>query len=209
MRILLLSAATLIMSVSLMAQAGPRGRRGDGDGQNRPDRGPRIEELTDFLGLTEEQVESLGGVLQNRAQALRENMQMIREKQQAAREEIASDNPDPLRIGQLLLEAKNMQGAVRARNDEFVAAAQDVLDDIQKAKLSSLERMIEFQPEIRQAQALGLLPNQMGDFRLGGGPGGVGRPGPGGRGGPGGPGGPGGRRGGGRPGGPGPNANNQ
>lgn len=199
MRFFLLSAASLVLVAGLTAQNGPR-RPGGGDGDGRPDRGPRIEQLAEFLELSPEQVQELGAVMQSRAEAMRENMQMIREKQRAANEEMKSENPDPTLIGQLLLEARALQGAVRDRNDEFVAAAQDVLDDIQRAKLSSLERMVPFQAEIRQAQMLGLLANEEGNFRLGGGFAGPGRRGPGG------PGGRGGRRPGGRPG---PGGNNQ
>ncbi len=187
MRAFILTAATLVLSLSLVAQApGPRGRRGgnaNGDGEGmRPDRQPNIEQLADFLKLTDEQVTTLAGVLQSRGEAIRDNMQAIREKQTAAREELASDNPNPTLVGQLLLDAKSMQGVVKERTNEFVAAAQEVLDPIQKARLSSLGNMVPFQREVRQAQTLGLLPNEAGDFRLGGG-------GPGGRGGPGGPGG--------------------
>ena len=171
-----------IVSLSLSAQPGP-GRRGPRPSDGRPDaRGPRISQLAEFLSLDQSQLDALGQIQQSFRRAVRDNMQAIAEKRRQASESLASDSPDATLIGQLLVQAKQMEESVRSREDEFIQQTQAVLNDSQRTKLSSLARMIPFQSEIREAQGLGLLPGEDGEhhFRAGGpgGPGGRGPEGP-------------------------------
>ena len=171
MKLILTTATTLLLAASLMAQApGPRGRRGpDGERPERGDRGPRIEQLAEYLSLSEDQVAAVGEILIERRTAARENMQAIAEKRRAAMEELRGDNPNAPLVGQLLVEAKQMQGAVKADEAAYIARINDVLDSTQPAKLERLGGMVQYQREIREAQGIGLLPNEAGDVGLGGG----------------------------------------
>jgi|GEM_PF-2766271 len=171
MKLILTTATTLLLAAAMVAQTpGPRGRRGggpDGERPERGDRGPRIEQLTEYLSLTEDQVAAVGTILTERRTAARENMQAIAEKRRAAMEELKGDNPNAPLVGQLLVEAKQMQGAVKANEAEYIARIQGVLDSTQQARLERLSSMVEYQREIREAQGIGLLPNEAGDVGLG------------------------------------------
>ena len=163
-----------VLAVALSAQFGPgrRGPRPDGDRRQGPAT-PRIGQLAEFLMLDQTQLETLAQIQRNYRQAIRDNMQAIAEKRRQATESLASDSPDATLIGQLLVQAKQMEDSVRSREDEFIQQTQAVLNDSQRTKLSSLNRMVPYQTEIREAQSLGLLAGEDGEFHFrAGGPGG-------------------------------------
>ena len=157
----------IVLAAALSAQFGPgrRGPRPDGDGPKGPPPA-RIGQLAEFLALEDAQLESIARIQQDYRAAVRDNMQSIAEKRRQASESLASDAPDATLIGQLLVQAKQMEDAVRSREDEFIAQTQAVLTDGQKTRLSSLERMGPFQSEIREAQGLGLLAGEDGEFHF-------------------------------------------
>lgn len=195
MRLILTTLTTLILAATLIAQTpGRRGPRGDGERPERGERGPRLEQLSEYLSLTDEQRTAIGEVLTSRRTAARENMQAVAAKHREAMEELRSESPNAGLVGQLLVEAKEMRGAAKGTEDETIAQIRAVLNPTQQEQLSRLTSMVEYQREIREAQALGLLPNEEGEFNLGGdrgrrgGPGQRGPRGPRGRGGFGGPG---------------------
>jgi hypothetical protein len=88
------------------------------------------------------------------------------EKRRQAYESLASDSPDATLIGQLLVQARQMEDSVRSREGEFIERTQAVLTDAQKTKFSSLDRMVPYQTEIREAQGLGLLAGEDGELHL-------------------------------------------
>jgi len=206
MRFIASLAAVMVFSTVLAAQDGPRrGRRGGGEDGERQ-RGPRIEQLATLLQLDEGQVTQLGEIQAEQRQAMMENMRAAAEKRRAAQESLRSDNPDAGLVGQLLVEAEQLQGASKAARAQFNERSRAVLNDGQLAALAQLQSVASMQGELRQAIGLGLIEpagregDGPGAFRgRRGGPGGPGAR-SGGRGGPGGKagfrGGRGGRRGG-------------
>jgi Spy/CpxP family protein refolding chaperone len=166
-----ISLLVLIFALALSAQFGPGHRSPRIAGEEPGPRGPRLSQLADFLELDQTQLESIAAVQQSYREAVRDNMQAIAEKRRQASESLASDSPDATLIGQLLVAAKQLEDSVRSREGEFIAQTQAVLTEAQKTKLASLESMIPFQAEIREAQGLGLLAGEDGEahFHAGGG----------------------------------------
>lgn len=156
------SVLIAIAAATLSAQYGPRPDR------NRPQgpRGPRVSELADFLGLTPTQLETVAQIQRDYRNAVHDNLQAIAENRRQANVSLDSDSPDATLIGQLLVQAKQMEDSVRSREDEFISQMQAVLTDSQRTKLSSLDRMVPYQTEIREAQALGLLAGEDGELHL-------------------------------------------
>lgn len=154
-----------VLAATLSAQLGPRGPRPDVD---RPQghRGPRFGQLAEFLALDQAQLETIAQIQQSYRTAVRDNLQAIAEKRRQANESLASDSPDATLIGQLLVQAKQMEDSVRSREGEFIEQTLAALTDSQKTKLSSLDRMVPYQTEIREAQGLGLLTGEDGEFHL-------------------------------------------
>lgn len=166
MKRLLIPVLTLALAATLSAQfgPGPRGPRPDGDRPQGPP--PAILQLAEFLALDQTQLETLAQIQRTYREAVRDNLRAIADKRRQAGENLASDSPDATLIGQLLVQAKQMEDAVRSREDELIQQTQAVLNDSQKTKLSSLERMVPYQTEIREAQSLGLLAGEDGEFHF-------------------------------------------
>jgi Spy/CpxP family protein refolding chaperone len=156
----------LFLAAALCAQVGPGVGRGPGGNHRQGPPAPPIGELAEFLALSQPQLEAIARIRQDYRAAVRDNLQAIAEKRRQANETLAGDSPDAIRIGQLLVQAKQMEESVRSREGDFVQQTQAVLDESQRAKLSSLERMVPFQSEIRQAQGLGLLAGEDGEFHF-------------------------------------------
>jgi uncharacterized membrane protein len=164
---------TLVSTLVLSAQVGFGRRAPRIAGEEGSPPAPRLGQLTEFLGLDDAQLEAITQVRSDYRNAVGENMKTIGEKRRQAFESLASDSPDATLIGQLLVEAKDLEDSVKGREGEFIAKIQAVLTDSQKAQLATLEKMAPYQTEIREGQSLGLLPGEDGEVHLqGGGPGG-------------------------------------
>ena len=124
---------------------------------------------------------------------MREAMQTAMQKRREAQESLRRENPDPVLIGNLLVEAQQAQQAIRGTRDHFNERSRAVLNDSQLAALGQLQSLASMQGELRQARGLGLIGGELGED--GPGPGAFRGRGDPGRGGPGGPGGFRGRRG--------------
>jgi len=140
--------------------------------------GPSFQAIKDFLGLTDQQVQSLLQLRQDEAQAARQLHEQIRTLEQQLQQKIEAGGPAN-EIGNLVLQIANLRNQLRNLHDQYQDKALALLTADQQAKLAQLEEAAQLAPAIAQARALGLLKGPAG-FGLGRGfgPAGIGPLGP-------------------------------
>lgn len=150
--------AALAFSGLLLAQ-GPGFGPGPGAAAGTP---PAPTALKEFLGLTDTQVQQLIDLRKSLPDVMKPFAGQIREKQQALREEMQKTNPDPAKVGQLMVEMKQVRENMRAAREKQDEQAKALLTPDQKTKLAQLEAAQKLAPAIRQGVGLGLLDGPAG-----------------------------------------------
>ena len=118
---------------------------------------PARAELKNFLGLTDQQFDQLVQLRRDEQAALRPIREQMAEKAKALREAMAAGSPDAAVVGQLTLDVRTLRQQVRQVNEDYHNRALGLLDDAQKAKLQTLQRLMRLQPAVNAATALNLL----------------------------------------------------
>lgn len=144
----------LILSTTvLLAQAPPPA----GVRQPGAQAAPARAALKNFLGLTGGQIEQLVQLRRSEQEAVRPIREQMAEKAKALREALAAGSPDAALVGQLTLDLRALRQKVVATNQDYHNQALGVLDDAQKAKVQTLQRLMRLQPAVGAATALNLL----------------------------------------------------
>lgn len=113
--------------------------------------------LTQYLGLSDTQVQALQGVQSNRNAANQAIYKQISDKQTAINNLIAAGSNDALQIGQLTLDINNLRKQLQTSGAPFRDAALAVLTQDQKNKLAGLTNALQLQPAAYQAINLNLI----------------------------------------------------
>ncbi len=127
----------------------------------QPAEGPFVDEafdaVTRFLELDTAQVDTFAALLDDRALAadpLRADLAAIEE---ALRDEIESDAPDPTTIGDLVLERHALHEALAAVQRTFVDGFMAMLDEDQSRRLDLVRAAKRVRPVIPAFERFGLL----------------------------------------------------
>ncbi len=166
-----LTLTLCLVAGTLMAQGpgGPGPRRAWAGQPGRQAMAANADALKDALGLSDAQVQQLRDLRKQEFEAARPAMQQARDKRQALAEAMKSDNPDPAKIGQMMLEMKQLRQSMGSQRSDLQAKARAILTPDQQTKLQSLQDVQARVPALRQAMALGLIAPP-----AGAGPGGAG-----------------------------------
>lgn len=157
----MLKAAMMTLALAgLMLAQGPR------PGAGQP---PSPDALKAYLGLSDTQVQQLIDLRRTPPAAVATLREQLQTKATALREEMQKTNPDPAKVGQLIVEMKAIREQIRAEHLKVNDQAKALLTAEQKTKLAALEAAQKLAPAIRQATGLGLLAPPEG---IGAGPGG-------------------------------------
>jgi hypothetical protein len=141
---------------------------------------PARAELKSFLGLTDQQLTQLVQLRRDEQAALRPIREQMAVKAKALRDAMAAGAPDAAAVGQLTLDVRNLRQQVIQANQDYHNQALGLLDDAQKTKLQTLQRLMRLRPAVDAATALNLLlppPQRMGPGMRGGAGQGAGAPG--------------------------------
>jgi len=161
-----LTAATLLAQ----GPGGPgvrRARAGQPGRQAMAQAVPRNPDaLKETLGLSDTQVQQLRDLRKQQFEAARPSLEQAREKRQALAEAMRSENPDPAKVGQLMVEMKQLRQSMGGRRGELQSKAQAILTPEQQTKLQSLREAQRMMPAMRQAMALGLIAPPEGAARF-------------------------------------------
>lgn len=118
---------------------------------------PAPTALKEFLGLTDAQVQQLTTLRRTLPDVMRPFAEQLREREQALREEMQKSNPDPARVGRLMVEMKQIRDNMQTARQRLDDQAKALLTPEQRTKLAQLEAAQKLAPAIRQGIGLGLL----------------------------------------------------
>jgi Spy/CpxP family protein refolding chaperone len=125
-----LAAALLVAASMTTAFAQPpdehRGRRGPGHDRGR--------DVTEFLGLTEEQREAWREAQRSHFEAQRPTFEKIREVREQLRNELESSSPDAATVGGYVISIHQLDDDVEASRDELENALREILTDEQRTR---------------------------------------------------------------------------
>lgn len=114
-------------------------------------------DLKAFLNLSDSQIQGLVQLQQQKGQALQPVEQQAAQTQQKLQQILASPNPDPTTVGQLVIAIATLGQQVQQIAGSFQQQASNLLQSDQKTKLPPLQLALELQPAALQAVSLGLL----------------------------------------------------
>jgi Spy/CpxP family protein refolding chaperone len=118
------------------------------------------EELKDFLGLEDKQVEALQQIARKAHQSMRADSEALQAKQRALRD-VVEKASDASAAGKLLFEIEAARKGMPEIHKKAHADALAVLNDAQKAKLKELRKETADRAAARQAAGLNLMYPRM------------------------------------------------
>lgn len=120
---------------------------------------PRAKQaVARYLQLTPDQVTAWDGLLAARAAALEPLRLELRDTEEALRDLLAEENPDPFAVGELVLAGKELREQIGQVNRDYARAFDALLQPEQKARLGALRRAELLEPLFPAFRLLGLLP---------------------------------------------------
>jgi Spy/CpxP family protein refolding chaperone len=153
-----------------MGPQGMRGQFGGARGERRGAgpmgpmmgmRGPmgpgRIEALKSYLKLSDEQVKSIQGLIEERGKKFQATRHQVGAKQQALMQSLHQPAGDANAPKQALEDLQTARQQMQAVEKEFQEKLAGVLKPEQLAQLKELEKAAEMQRAIHEAGALGLI----------------------------------------------------
>jgi uncharacterized membrane protein len=114
-------------------------------------------DLKAFLNLSDSQIQELVQLQQQKAQTLQPVVQQVAQAQQKLQQILASPNPDPAAVGQLVIAITALGQQVQHIAGSFQQQASNLLQSDQQTKLPPLQLALELHPAALQAVSLGLL----------------------------------------------------
>ncbi len=106
-----------------------------------PDEASPVRVLKAALNLTEEQITGLRGMLEARSAATAATKEQIRLLEEQLQEILQSEEPDPLEVGELVLETRLLRGEFGQHQEEFRVAFRDLLTVEQKERIRHIHRI--------------------------------------------------------------------
>jgi hypothetical protein len=118
---------------------------------------PAYNEVKQYLGLSDAQMQSLETILRNRNQAQQNIWTQTAEKNRQLYQMLEDGTGSPAQIGQLMIDVRNLQKQIPTLEAPYRAQALNVLTADQKTKLAKLNEAMQLQNTVWQAAALLLL----------------------------------------------------
>jgi hypothetical protein len=114
-------------------------------------------DLKIFLNLSDTQIQGLVQLQMQKGQALQPLAQQVAQAQQNLQKILASTNPDPATVGQLVIAIAILGEQVQQIAGSFQQQASNLLQSDQQMKLPPLQLALELNSAALQAVSLGLL----------------------------------------------------
>jgi phospholipase/lecithinase/hemolysin len=118
---------------------------------------PQPLDLKVFLNLSDSQIQGLVQLQLQKGQTLQPVVQQVAQAQQKLQQILASTNPDPATVGQLVIAIASLGQQVQQIAGSFQQQASNLLQSDQQTKLPPLQLALELNPAALQAVSLGLL----------------------------------------------------
>jgi hypothetical protein len=172
MRKLLIVALFVALAAPLAAQDRPSARSTGGnpfdldvehsflfetmDAKGRP-AAHAMRQVARFLGLTEEQVASWQGLLEDRRLAAEPKLEQIKDNNAALKALLNGDGPDATEVGNLVIANVGLHQDLGDIHRTYVESFQGQLDEDQLRKLNLIRRAARLQPLIPAFRMFGLV----------------------------------------------------
>ena len=128
-----LAVAALVAASAPVAIAqppdGPRGMRGRGHDRGR--------DVTEFLGLSDEQREAWRAAHKSHFEAQRPTFEKIRDLREQMKTELESSSPDAATVGGYVISIHQLDDDIEALRDDLETALREILTDEQETKLEA------------------------------------------------------------------------
>ena len=118
---------------------------------------PPLQLLGRYLELSQDQVESIRALVEERRDAVRPLNDEIAEKEKALRELLESGNPDAAAVGGLALEIHGLRKEVQSAIQKFHKDFEGLLGEEQVRRLRLLRQAARLEPVVRAARELGIV----------------------------------------------------
>jgi len=128
------SAIGLLAAVAATSQPERRNR------SHQPEPGERLERMERLLDLDQTQVEALEAIFENQRAATEGDREARRANGEALKSALGEANPDPMTVGELVIESKNLRAASKASHEELKGQIAEILTAEQLAKWEGFQR---------------------------------------------------------------------
>ena len=123
-----------------------------------PDPPPGPPDLKTFLNLGDNQIQAIGILQSQQAQAIQPVLQQRVQLQQKLQDLLGAQTPDPAAIGQVVLTITALDRQIQEALSTFQKQRTSVLTGEQLSKLPPLVQALVLQKAAVQAATLGLIP---------------------------------------------------
>jgi Spy/CpxP family protein refolding chaperone len=113
--------------------------------------------VSKVLALSDEQTQTLGGIVQARSEAIASAVQEVRTREQVLGQQLQSSDPDPLTVGRLIIEIKHIQDQIHQAIEETNRQFETVLTPEQSARLQQIRATEPVCGVIPAFKAVGLM----------------------------------------------------
>ncbi len=118
---------------------------------------PNLPDLKAVLDLSDAQVQSLGQLEQQKAQAIQPIAKRMQQDQQQLDTLLQGSSPDPAAAGRLIIEIAGLGRQAQQVITSFQQQVSNLLQADQKTKLQTLSQALVLQLAAQQAAALGIV----------------------------------------------------
>lgn len=118
---------------------------------------PPIQLLGRYLELSQDQIEGVRVLVEERRNTVRPLNDQVAEKEKALRELLESGNPDAAAVGSLVLEIHRLRKEVQSAIQKFNKDFEGMLGEEQVRKLRLLRQAARLEPVVRAARELGIV----------------------------------------------------
>jgi len=125
--------------------------------QGSPGEPHPLQVVAAVLTLSEQQVQTLSAVLQDRIRAIQPLAEQAQSRQQEIARALETPDADPAAIGQLLIEVRQLHQQIGMVHAEAAARFEEVLTTEQRERLGHLREAARVCPILPAFQAVGLL----------------------------------------------------
>ncbi len=153
-----LYAAALVATLAIAAPAAAQGPPGPPPGDDLCLPGAAQQVIAEFLNLTDDQIAAWEMLIDEREQAAGPLRDAIAAVQQQLDDLLAGDDPDPLAVGDLVIQRHDLGEQLADVHRAYVAGFEGLLDAAQLAQYRFIQRAERAEPLFPAFRMLGLLP---------------------------------------------------
>ncbi len=126
--------------------------------EGTPGRPIAKQAITEFLGLTEDQVAQWDALLAAREDAVAPLREQLKSTGEQLKELLNGPSPDPGAVGTLVISGQTLGEGIQAAHEVYVDGFEAMLTPEQKGKLGAVRRAARLAPLVPAFGVFGLLP---------------------------------------------------